>query len=472
MLRHIFLICLAFSITIIAHTSINLTESNNGQRVSLAQTQLLEVRLYSANAGSGCCWSVKEIDNNVLRQYGEWEFEQKTIVDDYGAPAVGVPDGHQILKFAGVSAGATKLALEYKRPWEKHSPALETYTVTVQSAGMYRGTARPFDPTQAIPQGDPTTTSFSKRFPSRYNLMDYGILTPVKDQKIDECGSCWAHGTVAVFETLIKAKDGIEKDLSEQWFVNCDETSHGCSGGWCAFKYFVSHGCVYEADEPYIAEDDNCDSYYPYHEKATRYKRIYNSSFVPPVDSLKKYIITYGSLVVCVRYNNSRFMNYSGGIFTYNDTRTVDHILELVGWDDADGGYWFVKNSFGVPWGEEGYGRIKWGVSGIGTSPYYLVYGEPLGQMTGNAVTPPNQSMQSLQLLPNPGKSRFTVKIDSPHRTKHALSVIDIRGRTVLSDNVIPGERKELSLGSFAKGLYLVEVTGLGAKVQQKILLK
>ena len=473
MLRFIISIFILFSVTVFANSNVRVNELNSGQSVVLSSQQILEIRLYSPNAGSGCCWSVSKMASDVLREFGEWEFEQESFVDEYGAPAVGVPDGYQIIRFAGVKAGTTELTLEYKRPWEKNSPALETYSINVQSAGTYCGSAKEYDPARAVVAGDPTTTSFSKTYPERYNLMDFGVLTPVKDQKIDECGSCWAHGTCAVFETLIKAKDGIELDLSEQWFVNCDETSYGCNGGWCAFKYFVSHGCVYEEDEPYIAVDDDCDSYYPYHEKATSYKRIYNSSFIPPVDSLKKYIYEYGSLVVCCRYNNSQFLNYTGGLFTYNDNRTVDHILELVGWDDSEGGFWFVKNSFGVPWGEEGYMRIKWGVSGIGTNPYYLVYGTPLGPLTtGNLESLYSHGQQNLLILPKPGSGNFTIKVDSPRKTKHALSIMDIRGRTVFTDNVIPGISKEISLGNLAKGLYLVEVTGPGIRFQRRIIIK
>ncbi len=474
--RLIIFICIVFAVSAFGKNKVAVNDHNNGHNIVLSSGQLLEIRLYSPNAGSGCCWSVSKMQCDVLRQFGEWSFEQKRFFDDYGAPAVGVPDGYQVIRFVGVKAGTTGLTLEYKRPWEKNSPALQTYSIVVKNAGTYFGSEKEYNPIRTIADtapGDPTTTSYSKDYPERYNLMDYSILSPVKDQKIDECGSCWAHGTVAVFETLIKAKDGVEKDLSEQWFVNCDNTSYGCSGGWCALKYFVSEGCVYEEDEPYIAVDDDCDSYYQYHEKATRYKRIYNSSFVPAVDSLKKYIYEYGSLVVCVRYNNSQFLNYTGDIFTYNDNRTVDHILELVGWNNADGGYWYCKNSFGTPWGEDGYLRIKWGVSGIGTNPFYLVYGTPLGPLTtGNLEKSKSLSRQNVSFFPNTGRGTFSVQIDSPNRTKHALSVIDIRGRTVLTDNLLSGMRKTVSVKNLAKGLYLIEITGQGIGFQQKIIIK
>jgi len=467
---------IVFSVTAFAYNKVSVTEGNSGETVFISNGQLLHVRLYSPYAGSGCCWSVKEMRTDILREFGDWDFEQTGEVDASGAPAMGVPDGYQTIRFAGVKAGESRLILEYKRPWEKDSPALQTFSVYVQTRGAYCGSGRErflakMEPDAA--SGDPTTTSFSKAYHERYNLMDYNVLTPVKDQKISECGSCWAHGTCAVFETLIKATDGVERDISEQWFVNCDNTSYGCQGGWCAFKYFVSKGCVYEADEPYIAQDEDCLPSYPYKEKAASFKKIYASSFVPAVDSLKKYILAYGSLVVCIRYNNTQFMNYKNGIFTYNDTRQTDHILEMVGWNDSAGGFWYLKNSFGTAWGENGYMRIKWGVSGVGTDPYYLVYKKPLGQLgVSNPLAPYSNNQQKFFLFQNPGRNSFTIQYDSPKNAKLALSVLDMRGRIVSRHDVLSGKREELSVRGLAKGLYLVHVTGPGIGFQQRVVLK
>ena len=117
--------------------------------------------------------------------------------------------------------------------------------------------------------------------------------------------------------------------------------------------------------------------------------------------------------------------------------------------------------------------RIKGGVSGIGTNPYYLVYGTALGPLTtGNLESLYSHGQQNLLILPKPGSGNFTIKVDSPRKTKHALSIMDIRGRTVFTDNVIPGISKEISLGNLAKGLYLVEVTGPGIRFQRRIIIK
>ncbi len=41
--------------------------------------------------------------------------------------------------------------------------------------------------------------------------------------------------------------------------------------------------------------------------------------------------------------------------------------MTVVGWDNSDGGYWIVKNSWGTTdWGESGFGRIAWGSNNVG----------------------------------------------------------------------------------------------------------
>ena len=53
----------------------------------------------------------------------------------------------------------------------------------------------------------------------------------------------------------------------------------------------------------------------------------------------------------------------------------MNHGVVLVGWNDDDG-CWIMRNSWGSAWGENGYMRIKYGVSGIGTNAAYVTYGD------------------------------------------------------------------------------------------------
>ena len=212
--------------------------------------------------------------------------------------------------------------------------------------------------------------------------VDY--TTPIKSQ--GSCGSCWAFGTVAPLECNIKIKDGVEEDLSEQWLVSCNQDGWGCNGGWWAHDYFLwktdpcgDTGAVLEQYFPYVGYDAPCNCPYPHDYFIEYWAYVGDPYGVAPTDAIKQAIIDYGpvSVAVCV---NSAFHGYTGGIFNGPTCHDINHAVALVGWDDNQGtdGIWFLRNSWGTGWGEDGYMRIEYGVCDVGYRTVYIRYRDPI----------------------------------------------------------------------------------------------
>jgi len=234
-----------------------------------------------------------------------------------------------------------------------------------------------FDP--CTPRGD---------LPDEFDWRDEvsGGLPPIKSQ--GSCGSCWAFGTMASLECNIKIIDGVEEDLSEQWLVSCNQDGYSCSGGWWCHDYFRENGktdpcgdsgAVLEEDFPYTATNAPCNCPYPHEYFIEDWAYVGNPNGVATVDQIKQALYDYGvvSVAVCV---NSAFHDYPGGVFSGPTCHSINHAVALVGWDDNQGsnGVWFLRNSWGAGWGEDGYMRIEYGVCDVGYRTVRIRYRDPI----------------------------------------------------------------------------------------------
>jgi C1A family cysteine protease len=344
---------------------VNVNESHAGKQVTLDKNNVLVLNL-EANPSTGYSWTAGK--NALLRQVGESEFKA---VDRVGAPTT------QVIRFQAIAKGQTTLELVYSRPWE----GIETKSFSIQvQAKAPLGVAykpAPVD-TTVVPEGVSTNASVNV-LPSYFNWCDQGYCLPIRNQAA--CGSCWAFSTVGSFEPAIKIATGLEKDLSEQYLVSCNSEGWGCNGGWYAhdyhqWKYITGEpgpGSVYEADFPYTATDEPCNPPHTHHEQISSWAVVGSSTSVAPVDSIKNAIYTYGPVSVAVHVGTD-FQLYTGGIFYIRKGGGVNHAVVLTGWNDADGGYWYLRNSWGTNWGEAGYMRIRYGTSQVGYNTTYVVY--------------------------------------------------------------------------------------------------
>lgn len=184
-----------------------------------------------------------------------------------------------------------------------------------------------------------------------------GGLMAVKNQ--GSCGSCWAFSITAVVESLVKIKTPASKpDLAEQTLVDCSQ--YNCSGGnMDAFDYVVKSGLTNTANYPYREANGRCKvKKNAPRQKVKSWAYVGSATVSPTTEQIKTAIKQYGVVSVVVAATNS-FMAYSNGVYNKCDGRGINHMVNLVGWNDADGA-WIMRNSWGPTWGEQGYMRIKY----------------------------------------------------------------------------------------------------------------
>ena len=215
--------------------------------------------------------------------------------------------------------------------------------------------------------------------PDNFDWRTLDGCTPVKNQ--GGCGSCWAFAAMGVAESQYLIQSGETLDFSEQWLVSCTEAG-SCDGGWhgAAFNYMIDtadakglSGTPLEENFPYEADDVDCDF-----TDGDRYLLTSWAGITENIDAMKEAIMTYGPIAVSI-YAEDLFQCYVGGIFDADISGSSNHAVVLVGWDDTQGseGVWYLRNSWGTGWGENGYMRIEYGSNGVGESAAYAEYLPP-----------------------------------------------------------------------------------------------
>ncbi|WP_158607886.1 protease inhibitor I42 family protein [Nocardia panacis] len=106
--------------------AVAVTETDSGQERTLRPGEALSVTL-PANPSTGYAWRIADLDRNVLGEDGDPDYrpDPKTPV----APGSG---GTAVLRFVAKDLGATRLNLDYSRPWEQGMEPAQKFSLTIK----------------------------------------------------------------------------------------------------------------------------------------------------------------------------------------------------------------------------------------------------------------------------------------------------------------------------------------------------
>jgi C1A family cysteine protease len=346
--------------------------------------------------------------------------------------------GTTTIKFVPTAAGTTNLELVYKRPFEENEEILNTYSLKINCEGAYAGKA--IEVQQRTTQVEEAESV--RGLPSVFSWR--AQMTSVKNQ--GSCGSCWSFTATAAFEAVVNIWDKKINDFSEQYLVNCDNNSSGCSGGSnSCLNMYVKNGAVLETALPYKGANGTCGTY-TFHEKAKSYAKVTNTQA-----ALKQALYDYGPFYIAI-CAGSNLQNVKGtAIVTVSDGTSLNHAVTLVGWDDANG-CWLIKNSWGTNYGDKGYVRVKYGVSGAGGASARFDYkGIIPHTVSGIDAT----KAANISVFPNPSEGIVTVNgLDINDK----IQVYDVVGKMV-SETTANDLTQTIDLSKQSKGLFIYVIT-------------
>lgn len=352
------------------------------------------------NITTGYDWGWQELDPAQFTLSGEPQAQSTA-----GPFRLGAPQRITAVLEAAADGDLTA-RLVYRRPWlPAGSPARLEIEASSLPTALDLSDPRPaFNSSLSLAQAGPQPVDpiQPQALPARFDWRDTGKVSAVRDQ--GSCGSCWAFGIVGVLEGAVKVQlNGPERDLSEQFLINCNTYGDDCSGGWWSSHDFhynrvkspqLEPGAVTEAQLPYKAANGTCSVDYAKSYQLARWQYINYDT--PDVDAIKQAILSYGPVGTAVCVGNA-FSRYDSGVFSTDEDcgdAVVNHAVVLVGWDDSTQS-WIMKNSWDTWWGEDGYMRIQYGTSHIGFWANYVVV-----QSSPPELVSPAAGAVTAQLLP------------------------------------------------------------------------
>ena len=227
------------------------------------------------------------------------------------------------------------------------------------------------------------TISFDE-LPAKFDLRDYGWVTPVKDQGF--MGSCWAFGNIGALESALLRYTNVTYSLSVNNMQN-SMLRYSKYGGLDHVEGGTNmNGAFYLMDWLGIFPD-SYDGYDELGKISSLYIspediHIENVVAIPGKKDNKNYavllkeaLVEYGAVSVYqyADFDENKYYNPNTHSLYYPGDKISNHLVTLVGWDDnysrnnfnpanipPGDGAWICKNSWGTNWGDKGYFYISY----------------------------------------------------------------------------------------------------------------
>jgi len=226
------------------------------------------------------------------------------------------------------------------------------------------GTIESFDSLQSAPN---VTTNNISHF-------DFSSsMNPIRDQASE--GSPVAFTVAAALENSLFQNDNIKVSISPRYIYNSINYKNGQGAFFVdAFNFLSKTGAIEESSWPYkggeFSKDPPASVANAKHYKISKYKTVKLD-----INSFKSILLTNNCIIVgIIAYNT--IVESKDGVYQTpksNDQIIGGHGVCIVGYDDTKKLLKF-RNSWGVSWGDKGYGYIKYDdINELITDAYIII---------------------------------------------------------------------------------------------------